>query len=116
MEDGAVSIFGLVFGVAAGGSDSHAVVLAARQGARRSRRRGSSSSGTPEAVRARIAARLRGIASRQGSGGGRDSLTPSQGRSRYEEAIDLRLGDTAHQDPRARRLMFASDVIAASIR
>lgn len=28
MEDGAVSIFGLVFSVAAGSSDSHAVVLA----------------------------------------------------------------------------------------
>ena len=34
----------------------------------------------------------------------------------YEEAIELGLGDTAHQDPRAHAAwMFASDVIAASI-
>lgn len=141
MEDGAVSIFGLVFGVAAGSSDSHAVVLAGATGAVaaavsmmagsyleaqsvRDRARSEIEAKReelrrdPVAVRARIAARLRGI-------GFTDeeasvvviALTREPGAVlAYEEAVELQLGDTAHQDPRAHAVwMFASNVIAASV-
>jgi VIT1/CCC1 family predicted Fe2+/Mn2+ transporter len=141
MEDGAVSIFGLVFGVAAGGSDSRAVVLAGATGAVaaavsmmagayldtqsvRDKARSEIEAKRveferdPEAVRARIAARLRGIGfTDEESAVVVTALTREPGAVlEYEEAIELRLGDTAHQDPRAHAAwMFASDVIAASI-
>jgi len=141
MEDGAVSIFGLVFGVAAGGSDSHAVVLAGATGAVaaavsmmagafldtqsvRDQARSEIEAKRaeferdPEAVRVRIAARLRGIGfTDEESAVVVTALTREPGAVlEYEEAIELRLGDTAHQDPRAHAAwMFASDVIAASI-
>ncbi len=141
MEDGAVSIFGLVFGVAAGSSDSHAVVLAGTTGAvaaavsmmagayleaqsMRDRARAEIEAKReelerdPEAVRARIAARLDslGFTDAEASTVVTALLREPSTMLAYEEAVELRLGDTAHQDPRAHAAwMFASDVIAASI-
>ena len=141
MEDGAVSIFGLVFGVAVSAPDSHAVVLAGATGAVagavsmmagafldsqsvRDRARAEITAKRDElardadAVRTRIAGRLRRI-------GFTDeeatvvvtALTREPGAMlMYEEAVELRLGDTAYQDPRAHAAwMFGSDVIAAAV-
>ncbi len=141
MEDGAVSIFGLVFGVAAAGSTSQAVVLAGATGAVaaavsmmagafldtqsvRDRARAEIEAKReelakdPDGVRARIAGRLRGI----GFTGDEatvvvTALTREPGAMlAYEEAVELRLGDAAHQDPRAHAAwMFGADVIAAAV-
>jgi vacuolar iron transporter family protein len=141
MEDGAVSIFGLVFGVAAVSNDSQAVVLAGATGAVaaavsmmagayleaqsvRDRARAEIEAKReelardPDAVRARIAARLQGLGFTDDEAGvvvvalTREPATALA----YEEAVELRLGDEARQDPRAHAAwMFGSDVLAAAI-
>ena len=141
MEDGAVSIFGLVFGVAAVSTDSQAVVLAGATGAvaaavsmmagayleaqsMRDRARAEIEAKReelvrdPGAVRARIAARLLRLGFTDDEAGvvvtalTREPATALA----YEEAVELRLGDQASQDPRAHAAwMFVSDVFAAAV-
>jgi vacuolar iron transporter family protein len=141
MEDGAVSIFGLVFGVAAASNDSQAVVLAGATGAVaaavsmmagayldaasvRDRARSQVAAKQeearrdPEGVRKRIADRLRGIGFTDDEAAVVvTALTREPGAMlAYEETVELRLGGEAEQDPRAHAAwMFVADVFAAAV-
>ena len=141
MEDGAVSIFGLVFGVAASSADSQAVVLAGATGAVaaavsmmagafldaqsvRDRARAQVAAKQeearrdPEGVRRGIAERLRGIGFTDDEAAVVvTALTREPGAMlAYEETVELRLGGEVEQDPRTHAAwMFVADILAAAV-